>query len=209
MREYQSNSHRNKELQASESTLPEKKVEKVVSGKVTTRENKARKFTDIFISEDAANVKSYIFMDVLVPAIKKAISDIVTDGIDMILYGGTGRSGRKSSGAKVNYRSYSDDRYSNDRRETSSYESRKRFDCDDLVFETRADAEKVRRQMFDIIKRYGVVTVADMYEMATDDLPPYTSCNFGWMNARAFETAEPRRVRDGYILELPKPSPID
>ena len=83
MAEYPANSHRSKEL-ATESHSEERKVQKVVSGKVTTKKNEVRKLTDIFISEDARNVKSYIFMDVLVPAIKKAISDIVTDGIDMI-----------------------------------------------------------------------------------------------------------------------------
>ena len=53
-----------------------------------------QKFADVFISEDVNNVKSYIVMDVLVPAIKKAISDIVTNGIDMILYGKLGNQKR-------------------------------------------------------------------------------------------------------------------
>lgn len=38
----------------------------------------------MFISEDAGNIKSYVVLDVLVPAIKKAIADIVTGGIDML-----------------------------------------------------------------------------------------------------------------------------
>ena len=85
MKEIAPNSHRYKEEQ--KATASEKKIEKVVTGTVKTRKKPAaQKLTDIFISEDAANVKSYIFMDVLVPAIKKAISDIVTDGIEMILY---------------------------------------------------------------------------------------------------------------------------
>ena len=76
MAEYPANSHRSKEL-ATEGRSEERKVQKVVSGKVTTKKNEVRKLTDIFISEDARNVKSYIFMDVLVPAIKKAISDLI------------------------------------------------------------------------------------------------------------------------------------
>lgn len=58
------------------------------------KKSEMQKFADVFISEDVNNVKSYIVMDVLVPAIKKAISDIVTNGIDMILYGETGKSKR-------------------------------------------------------------------------------------------------------------------
>lgn len=204
MEKYESNSHRSKELQRVEAQQPEKRVQKVVTGNVKTRKNEVRKITDIFISEDAANVKSYIFMDVLVPAIKKAISDIVTDGIDMILYGGTGGSKRKtSSGSKVSYRSYYDDR--RDSRRESSYRDRNRFDYDDIVFDSRGSAEAVRNEMNDCIERYGMVSVADMYDMA-GLAAPYTSSKFGWTSIR---TAEVKRVRDGYIIELPKAIAFD
>lgn len=202
MMEYQPNSHKSKELPATEHER-EKKIEKVVNGTVKTRDNKKRKFADIFISEDAANVKSYIFMDVLVPAIKKAISDIVTDGIDMILYGGTGRSERSGRTNKVSYRSYYDKRDA--RREKGTYAPRNRFDYDDIVFESRVEAEEVRRQMLDVIARYGFVTVADMYDMA-GLTPPYTANSYGWTSIR---TAETTRVFDGYVIKLPKASPID
>lgn len=202
MAEYPANSHRSKEL-VTEGRSEERKVQKVVSGKVTTKKNEVRKLTDIFISEDARNVKSYIFMDVLVPAIKKAISDIVTDGIDMILYGGSG-SGRKTKPSNnVSYRNY----YESPRNSMSSRNDpqRSRFDYDDIVFESRGEAELVREQMVDMIERYGFVTVADMYDMA-DLTSPYTSNKYGWTNIRS---AEAVRVRDGYILKLPKAMPID
>lgn len=204
MTEYQSNSHKSKE-EKKEASTTDKKIQKVVNGKVKTRENKSRKFTDIFISEDAANVKTYIFMDVLVPAIKKAISDIVTDGIDMILYGGTGGGRRsKSSGDKVSYRSYYNDRFS-ENRDRDRGGNRVRFDYDDIIFDNRGQAEAVREQMCDVIDQYGFVTVADMYDMV-DLTAPYTSTKYGWTNIR---NAEPVRVRDGYVLKLPKAMPID
>lgn len=202
MTEYQPNSHRSRELQTTE-TPAEKRVDKVVKGKVQTRENKGRKLTDIFISEDVSNVKTYIFMDVLVPAIKKAISDIVTDGIDMVLYGGTGRSKKSSSGSKVSYRSYYDDRP--DRRE-STYANRTRFDYDDILFDSRVEAEAVYREMQDVIGRYGYCSVADMYDMA-GLTPPFTANKFGWTSIR---NAEIVRVRGGdYIIKLPKITPFD
>lgn len=204
MAEYLPNSHRSKEAKGND--VPgERKVNKVVKGKAKTKKNEMRRFTDSFISEDAANVKSYILMDVLVPAIKKAVSDIVTDGIDMILYGGSGgRDGkRRSSGNKISYRSYYDDRHADPRDRDSR--ARSRFDYDDIVFETRGEAELVREQMVEMIDRYGFVTVADMYDMA-DLTAPYTSNKYGWTNVRS---AEAVRVRDGYILKLPKAMPID
>lgn len=203
MTEYQPNSHRSRESQTTDAPA-ERRVEKVVKGKVQTRENKGRKLTDIFISEDVSNVKSYIFMDVLVPAIKKAISDIVTDGIDMVLYGGTGRSKKSSSGSKVSYRSYYDDRP--DRRESSSYSNRTRFDYDDILFDSRVEAEKVYREMQEVIERYGYCSVADMYDMA-GFTPPFTANKFGWTSVR---NAEIVRVRGGdYVIKLPKITPFD
>lgn len=203
MQNYQSNSHRSKELQRTEAQQPEKRVQRVVAGKATTRKNEVRKIKDIFISEDAANVKSYIFMDVLVPAIKKAISDIVVDSIDMIFYGGSGGGRRKSSsGNKVSYRSYYDDRHDN-RRE--SYRNPGRFDYEDIVLTYRSEAEAVRDEMMDCIERYGMVSVADMYDIA-GLTPPHTANKYGWTSIR---TAEVKRVRDGYILDLPKAMPFD
>lgn len=205
MREYQPNSHKSKEETAlSESKAKsERQIRKVVNGNVKTKKNSGRKLANVFISEEAANVKSYVFMDVLVPAIKKAISDIVTDGIDMILYGES-RDRKNKSTNKVSYRSYYDDGRRNDRRDTS-YRSGGRFDYDDLEFDTRSEAEAVREEMLDVIDRYGFVTVADMYDMA-DLSAPYTSSKYGWTNIRSAEVV---RVRNGYVLKLPKAMPID
>lgn len=206
MREYQSNSHKSKEL-AAETKRDEKRVTKVVSGKAKTRENKGRKLTDIFISDDASNVKSYLFMDVFVPAVKKLVSDVARDGIDMLLYGKTGgSSGRSGSSSKINYRSYyndpRDDRYRDRPAATDN-----RFRYEDISFESRGDAEAVRRQMLDVCDRYGFVSVADMYDMA-DLTAPYTSNSIGWMR-EAVSRSEVTRTRDGYIIKLPKAIPYD
>jgi hypothetical protein len=207
MAEYKPNSHKSKAESTEVATTEEKKVKKVVSGKVSKKENNTRKFAGLFVSEDAANVKSYVLMDVLVPAIKKAISDIVTDGIDMILYGET-RGKRSRSSGGVSYRSYYDDRDRRDRdrgRDRGGHGMSGRFDYEDIVFESRGDAELVREQMLDILDQYGMVTVADMYDLA-GETAPYTASKYGWFNIR---TAEVTRIRNGYILKLPKAMPID
>lgn len=209
MTEYKPNSHKSK-AEVTETTKEERKVKKVVNGKVKTRDNKGRKLVDTFISEDASTVKSYVFMDVLVPAIKKMISDIVTDGIDIILYGGTSDRKRRSSGG-VSYRRYYEEsrnggRRDRDRdRDRDGDRARNRFDYEDIVFESRGEAELVRENMLEIIDQYGVVTVADLYDMA-DLTAPYTAAKYGWTNIR---TAEVIHVRDGYILKLPRAMVID
>lgn len=199
--DYKPNSHRSKIDQKEQPN--EKKVQKVVRGKVKTKKKKTS-LKDVFISEDAANVKSYVFMDVLVPAVKKAISDIVRDGIDMILYG-EARSRKSSSNASyVSYRSYSD----RDRREERRYSDsrvRSAYSYDDIILETRGEAEDVLTRMDELIDTYGIVSVADMYDLVGIS-GNYTDNKYGWTNLR---NAEPVHVRDGYMLKLPKPGPIN
>lgn len=200
--EYKSNSHRSKEGKT-EALTDRKKVEKVVHGRVRTKpKSGVSKITDIFISEDAANVKSYIVMDVLVPAAKKAISDIVRDGIDMILYGES--KGRKSSSASgyVSYRDYS---RSDDRDRFRDSRSRSSYAHDDIVLDSRGEAEEVLTRMDELIDTYGNVSVADLYDLVGKS-SEYTDNKYGWTNIR---NAEPIRVRDGYMLKLPKALPIN
>lgn len=202
--DYKPNSHKYREAQA-KAQAEKREITKVVNGKAKVKKkNELHKLADVFISEDVKNVKSYVFNDVLVPAIKKAISDIVRDGIDMILYGDTGGRGRRSSGSNyVSYRNYSDRR--DDRGARPEPRQRSRFDMDEILYESRGEAEAVLTHMCDTIERYGLVTVSDMYDMS-DLEQPYTGNKYGWTNVR---TAEVMRVRDGYVIKLPKAMPID
>ena len=204
MNDYTPNSHKYKEEQRQKATEEKKKVEKVTKGVVKTKTNEVRKFADIFISEDIKNVKSYVFMDVLVPAIKKAISDIVTDGIDMILYGGTGKSGRKSVGSKISYRNYYDKR-DDDRYREENTRTRTGYNYFDITVETRGEAEEVISQLEDLISLYGMASVADLYDLV-GIAHDYTDVKYGWMNVR---NAEVVRVRDGYKLKMPKAIPLN
>lgn len=197
--DYKPNSHKSK---AEAVNTQEKKVEKVVTGTVKTRKNNVRKLTDVFISEDVSNVKSYVVMDVLIPAVKKAISDIVTNGIDMILYGESGRGKRNSTTGRVSYRSYYDNDRRDDRRDSRV---RTTYSFDDIVLETRGEAEEVLDQMVNLIDTYGIVRVADLHDLV-GITGNYTDNKYGWMNLR---TAEVVRVRDGYALKLPRAVPID
>lgn len=200
--EYKSNSHRSKEGKT-EALTDRKRVEKVVHGRVQTKpKSGVSKITDVFISEDAANVKSYIVMDVLVPAVKKAISDIVRDGIDMILYGES--RGRKSSSVSgyVSYRDYS---RSDDRDRFRDSRSRSSYAHDDIILDSRGEAEEVLTRMDELIDTYGNVSVADLYDLVGKS-SEYTDNKYGWTNIR---NAEPIRVRDGYMLKLPKALPIN
>lgn len=202
MQEYKPNSRLSKEREA-ESAKP-KKANKVVSGNVKTRTNKSRKFLGTFVASDANSVWETIFMDVLVPSLKKLVSEGITTAADLFIYGESRDRGRTKSGSKVSYRSYYDDRYG-DKRDGRRRPVSTRFDYDDLVFESRGEAEMVLDHMRGSIADYNLVTVGDMYDFA-GVTAPYTAHNYGWTSIRS---AEVKRVHDGYIIELPKAMAID
>ena len=198
MMDYKPNSHRSKEEQKSPSE-ERKKVEKVVNGKVKAK--KKSSFADVFVSEDAANVKDYIWMDVIVPLVKKTICDIFADIPNMIFYGKPGGGRRSTNSSYVSYRDYS----RRDDRPVGESRTRTGYSHDDIILETRGEAEEVLDRMNELIDTYGIVSDADMYDLVGISCN-YTDNKYGWTNIR---NAEPIRVRDGYMLKLPKAIPIN
>ena len=74
---YQSNSHKSKRIAVED----KKKVDKIVKGKVKTK--KKNGILSSFINDDLQEIKKYIVEDVLIPTIKKTITDVVKNSIDM------------------------------------------------------------------------------------------------------------------------------
>lgn len=198
--EYKSNS--NKSKQEIQQTEPHK-VEKIVTGKVISKKKTGiRKFTDEFISEDAKNIKTYVIRDVIIPALKKVISDVVTDGIDMILYGGSGNSGRRSNVDRISYRNYYDNR-SYRPREERSYATV--YDYDDIILSSMGEARDVLARMDELIDTYGMVSVADLYDLVGIS-GNYTDNKYGWTSIKSARIV---RVRDGYRIEMPRAMVIE
>ena len=196
------NSYKSKEEQKASS---EKKIEKVVQGEVKTKKtSEIQKLGSIFISEDVNNVKDYILMDVIVPSIKNAIYELVTGSLDMIFFNGQGHLKKKSQSSTVSYSRYYDQKRDVDRG-YSGTRTATGYDYNDIILETRGEAEDVLDRMSELIDTYGQVTVADLYDLV-GITGNYTDNKYGWVNIR---NAEPIRVRNGYLLKLPKAIPVD
>lgn len=198
MDNYKPNSHTSKEK---DRDLKEKKIEKVVKGNVKTKKKSG--LSKLFISEDIVDIKSYVIFDVLVPAAKKAISDIVTNGIDMLLYGETGRGRKSSTSSRISYRSY----YERDDRDRDKINRRNSmYSYEDIILESRVEAEEVLNRLDELIDVYGMASVSDLYDLVgKSGLGRYTDCKYGWTDLR---TATHVRVRDGYLLKLPRATPL-
>lgn len=198
MADYPDNSHSARERKQDGASPPDKKLDKVVSGETKTRKkSEVKKFANIFVPEDVDNVKSYILMDVIVPGIKNAIADVVS----IVLFGEAGRlGGRREKGSRVSYQKYYDDRR-DDRRDYGRPRAAAGFEFDDIIFESRGDADLVLDQLESAIANYGLASVADLYDLAGITCRSYTANKYGWTDIR---TAKVIRLRDGYTLQLPR-----
>jgi hypothetical protein len=184
-------------------TVDREKIEKVISGNTKVRKNSVRKFTDVFIAEDANSVRSHIFNDVFVPAIKKLVTDIIKDGVDMLVNGRVTRPNKSNSffSDQVSY-----DRFSSSSNSPKPIRTINRFSYDDIEFETRTEAEMVLDHMMGCIGKYGFVTVAAMYDMV-GRTAPFTAENYGWTTIN--NAYVDRVYGGGYVIKLPRAIPIE
>lgn len=201
MEEFKSNSHKSKSVEVE--VLPEKRVTKpIVNGARIRKKSEARKLVDVFMPEDVEKVKSHIIFDVLIPSAKKAVYDMVTNGIEMILYGETGAVSHKSStSSKISYRQFYDDRTT---RPSESTRMNSVVDFEDIILEHRGEAESILERLDELVSMYGMASVADMYDLV-GITAPYTANNYGWTDIR---NAKVVRIRDGYVIKMPRVRPL-
>jgi hypothetical protein len=190
-----------------------KKVEKVITGAVLIKKPSfGKRILNAILGDGATGdgVVSYIVHDVLIPAAKDTLEDLVKGSIEVLLRGEvkgsrTNRSGGKSYVSYSNYYNSSrrDDRRDDRQAQTRNTRSGIRFD--DFVFGMRGEAEDVLSSLVDIVDEYGMATVADLYDLC-GMTGNFTDNKFGWTNLSESTVS---RVREGYMINLPKPQPLD
>ncbi len=193
---------------------PVKKIEKLTTGVVKTKKpSLGRRLTESFLEDTTKSVGSYIVHDVLIPAAKSMVCDIVGWGgfAEMLLFGGIGggrRTSRVGNRSVVNYNSISSggirgvDRGGN---RSISAGARARHDFQEVVLETRGEAEEVLSNLVDLTIDYSQATVADLYGYVGIQSTP-ADVAWGW---RDLKSASVNRVKDGYLIVLPRPIPLD
>lgn len=199
------NSHKYKREQKQQVAQKER-AKKVVSGATRVqKQGELSKIASKFISDDAHNVKNYVRDDIVIPAIKDTILDIIVKGATMIFGGGRHNVQKNNPLSNISYYTNYADRFAPQRTTSQPRAARSALDYSNIVFANRPDAELVIDQMWGTISRYGYVTVMDLYDMA-DMTAPYTSDKYGWTD---ISSASVERVMGGYIIKLPRAMPID
>lgn len=185
------------------------KIEKVVKNRVTTQKKSlGQKFGETFLSDESGGVGSYIFNDVLIPALKDTFVDMVEGAINMAFYGDTRHRSRNRSSfsrGSIEHVPY-DFSFDSRSRRRSAPRGRARYDMDNIRFKTRADADLTLDTLTEYLDKYDSVSVGDVYESL--GIPTQANdFHYGWYELGG---AHIRKSRDGgYILELPRLEEID
>lgn len=213
--QYRGNSNASKDIQP----VPEEreKMEQIATGR-KVKQSVFSKFISEFIADDLHTIGDYILHDVVLPAAKNAISDTITNGIDMLLFGQTrsrGYSGSNTIRRITPYSSlYSNNvssnritRYNEPQQQTTR--GLGRYTYQDILIpfvpeethnETKAKAQEILSQMRIYLDRYNVVSVGDLYD-AVGEIPDKIDQDWGWYN---LDGAYIQNSREGFIIRMPK-----
>lgn len=211
----------NSDRQAKQEHTPprEKKVESVT--KATLRPpKKSSMLKDAFIKEDAASVANYVLFDIIIPNVSSLVLDAINGGLDRMFNGGgrfstqNGRSyGRndRDNGPRTNYSRISTSGRSSrvgtpgGASRTETRRARATHDFRDVIIETRGEAERTLDILQELIDTYNQATVSDLYDIV-EITADFTDDKWGWTS---IDHASVERVREGFILNLPKPINLD
>lgn len=196
----------NKEKQA-EKKKPEKVVEKVISGEVIQhKKSVSEKFKSVFLGGEFKSSVKYIAAEVLLPALRNMIVDATTKGVERVIYGETlPRQRSQQSQTRVSYNRHFDRPqrpYSNG--PAYGRQPTRRQEMNNFILSSREEAELVIERLSDIIDKFDVASVADLYDLV--GLPSnYVDNKWGWSSLQYVDI---RQVREGYLLDLPPIEPI-
>lgn len=188
MQDYTPNSNRFKNNEVPVKPEHKDAIKPITNGK-RQEKSRVRKFIDFF-KPDVDNLGHYIMNDVVKPACKQFVDDMV----HTVLYGSpSARNTKRSTAESVSYRSYYD-------KPANVIPSKNQYRYDDIVVTSKEEADAVFTRMTEIIDQYGRTSVADLYNLVSIS-PAHTDFRYGWTN---LSTASTVRVRGGgYMLQLP------
>lgn len=187
------------------------KAKKLVTSKpIRRKKSLLEKFRDTFVEGTAQSATEYITDNIVVPAIKDVLFDASKSFLETLIFGGPQRSHRsdyRHVGSTRSYQSYGDsyrrESPREDRREPSD-RRRSRHNFDDIVIRDRTEALEIVEFLKHTVDEYGAVYVSDLLE-TIGETSSTVDRRWGWEDlSRAGVT----RVRDGYLLDLPRPRPI-
>jgi hypothetical protein len=193
----------------------EKKVEQVTTETPKRRKKRlGKRFKSMFMGGDAKTAGNYVIFDVLIPAAKDTIVEAGSQLIERMIFGESRR--RRGSSPPVagptGYVSYN--RYAMNQggpvpqdhnQPRISQRARAQHNFDEIELTSRQEAERVLEQLFQILSKYEVVSVADLYA-SVGFQSTHVDNKWGWTSLSGAGVSKVRG--GGFLLDLPEPQPL-
>lgn len=212
--EFPNNSQRAAKGEKALTEETELQIEKIIDGNVVVRKPSGfKRFRQSFIAGDASSVSEHIFWNLVIPSAKDALADTLSTFVDMMIYGekrsrvGGGIAPVLGMGttSKINYGAISTGGASPANNQAIIKPQQQKFSPNEMYLPTRAEAELVLVRMFEVLKKYKSVSVANLNAMVgqSSDMIDY---KWGWTD---LSTADFRRRGELYHLILPPPQDLN
>lgn len=204
MQDFPSNSHR-----GTERSEEPKQIERVTSGEIVRRKKGlGKQFKETFISGSAREAFEYMLTDVIVPSARDLLFEAFQSGLDRLIYGDS----RPRRHAPTSYSTPGHVNYAGmgpgtrapaaPKQSILSPRARARHSFDEIIIPSRIEADEVLDRMYDILSRYGRVTVADFYALVGVKAE-HTDVKWGWSALTGARIVTLRG--SGHLLDLPEP----
>lgn len=181
----------------------EKSTESKVIAKATEKKNRTvYKALSDFVVSDIPEVWEHLVIDVVIPTAKSMLTDMVTQGIQSLLYG---NSAPKTRGSYVTYGSRSPSSYARASSPVTSRSQTRSVDrIRDLEFESAQDLRDMLAFIAEVFDDREVLTVAELKEAAGLKVS-YVDDRWGWGREANFRSIVDRGRQ---VLLVPSPEPL-
>ena len=181
------------------------KAKQVAQGKVR-KQGILQKFGRYILEDTIASAKEHTLKEILLPGIRNLIFDTFNEMVATMLFGDdaprpassyrTGNGARR--GGQTSYHKYYDDRQRRGSGRDRSYRDMP-YDPDDIILDTRAQANAALDELDFIIHKYGQASIATFYDIV-GVTGEWQDNRYGWTSIRG---ASIKPVRDGFMILLP------
>lgn len=171
-----------------------KDVSVVTTGRVKTRKGGG-------LANEVRTIGNSLFEEIILPAIKSAIVDFFSNGVNMVMFGKDSmnrRGGRHTAYNRMHKKRGTSGRQ--DRRSSRNV-TRTEEVFEDIFFDQRDDAEMVLGRMMELTAEYGWATIGDLYSLVGMSAN-YTHERYGWDDLRRCRI---QFTTEGYVIDLPEP----
>lgn len=182
----------------------------------------------IFDKEHLENVGDKIVSDLVVPGIQdlttnlfQTVTDVFMETVKTIIYGDDRPSYVDKKNGRTDYSAISSSKkksYGSLTRsggvESSGGRASRGAGFTNYAVPSRLDIDIIERKMYAIADDFdGFVSIASYYDILIEDFGADIEANYmdekwGWFEAD-LDKAKPRRVREGWLYDLPRPKPLD